>query len=119
MTGANELIMYVLVTALLAFVVGWLVFVLGARLFRRGAGAMPPGSTLGWALLAVAITGLPALVSFVVNGPLIGWTLPEFWTLLRSASWPRSRSCSSPCSAFCLPASPRWLPGCAARLRGP
>jgi hypothetical protein len=78
-TGANELIVYVLINALLAFVIGWLVFVLGTRLFVR-----PPRDaarlTLGWALLAVAIVGLPALVSLVVNGPLIGWTLPEFWT---------------------------------------
>lgn len=77
--GANELILYVAVTALLAAIVGWLVFALGMRLFSR-----PPGEaarlTLGWALLTVAVAGLPALVSFVWNGPVITWTLPEFWT---------------------------------------
>lgn len=78
-TGANELILYVLVTTLLAFIVGWLVFVLGTRLlFRSRADAAR--LTLGWALLTCGIVALPALVSFVLNGPLIGWTLPEFWT---------------------------------------
>jgi hypothetical protein len=78
-TGANELILYVLTNTLLAFVIGWLVFVLGTRLFFRpltDAGRL----TLGWALLAVGFVGLPALVSYAINGPLIGWTLPEFWT---------------------------------------
>ncbi len=78
-TGANELIMYVLVTVLLAFVIGWLVFALGTRLFAH-APIEAARLTLGWALLTFAITGLPALVSFAWNGPLIGWTLPEMWT---------------------------------------
>ncbi len=78
-SGANELIMYVLVTGLLAFVIGWLVFVLGTRLFFCRP-AQAARLTLCWALLTVALVALPELVSFVVNGPLIGWTLPEFWT---------------------------------------
>ncbi len=78
-TGANELILYVLVTALLAFVIGWLVFVLGTRLFLRSR-ADAARLTLGWSLLTLAIIGLPALVSFAWNGPLIAWTLPEFWS---------------------------------------
>ena len=72
--------LYVLVTTLLAFVIGLARLCPGhAAVLRR-----PPDEaarlTLGWALLDVAITGLPRCVSFVLNGPLIGWTLPEFWT---------------------------------------
>jgi hypothetical protein len=78
-TGAGELITYVLINTLLAFIIGWLVFAFGTRLFLRPAGEAVR-STLAWALLTVLITGLPALVSFVWNGPLIAWTMPEFWT---------------------------------------
>jgi hypothetical protein len=73
---ANELIVYVALNTLLAFVVGWLVFALGARVFSRDAARL----TVGWALLAVAMVMLPALLSFALNGPLISWTLPDFPT---------------------------------------
>jgi hypothetical protein len=75
--GANELIMYVALNTLLAFFAGWLVFALGMRLFARPAGEAARLS-VGFALLAVAITMLPALVSFAFNGPTITWTLPDF-----------------------------------------
>lgn len=73
--GATELIVYVALNTLLAFVVGWLVFILGARVRPVRSVAR---LTVGWALLAVAITLLPALVSFAYNGPLITWALPDF-----------------------------------------
>ena len=76
-TGANELIVYVALNTLLAFVVGWLVFALGAKLFRRPR-AEAARLTVGWALLAVAIVAMPAVFSFAFNGPLIVWTLPDF-----------------------------------------
>lgn len=78
-TGANELIFYVLVTALLAFVVAWLVFVLGTRLFFQPS-AQAARLTLGLGLLTLGVVALPALFSFVWNGPLITWTLPEMWS---------------------------------------
>lgn len=86
--AANELIMYVAINTLLAFVVGWLVFIWGARVRPDGSAtawrSKPIGSaarlTVGWALLAVAIVMLPALLSFALNGPLISWTLPDFPT---------------------------------------
>ena len=74
---ANELIVYVALNTLLAFVIGWLVFALGVGLFRRPRGEAAR-LTVSWALLAVAIVGLPALASFAFNGPLITWTLPDF-----------------------------------------
>jgi hypothetical protein len=78
-SGANELLMYVALNALLAFVAGWLVFALGSGLFRRTR-ADAARLTAGWALLAIAIAGLPAVLSFALNGPVISWTLPEFRT---------------------------------------
>jgi hypothetical protein len=75
--GANELIMYVALNTLLAFIVGWLVFAAGMRLFARPASEAAK-LTVGFALLAVAITMLPALTSFAFNGPTITWILPDF-----------------------------------------
>lgn len=75
--GANELIVYVATNTLLAFVVGWLVFAMGIGLVRRPAGEAAR-LTVEWALLAVAVVGLPALFSFAFNGPIITWTLPDF-----------------------------------------
>ena len=77
--GADELILSTAVTASLAMLAGWAVVVIGTRLYRR-----PPGDAarlvLAWTLLTAAITSLPALVSYVLNGAIIGWTLPDFGT---------------------------------------
>ena len=76
-TGANELIVYVALNTLLAFVVGWLVFALGAKLFRRPTRrSRPPDRRLGAA--GRRHRRLPAVFSFAFNGPLIVWTLPDF-----------------------------------------
>jgi hypothetical protein len=75
--GANELILYVALNTLLAFAAGWLVFAFGLRLFARPAGEAAR-LTVAWSLLTVAITMLPALVSFAFNGPIITWVLPDF-----------------------------------------
>ena len=74
--GFGALAVNAAINTLLAFLVGWLVFAFGARVFARDAARL----TVGWALLAVAIVMLPALFSFAFNGPLIGWTLPHFPT---------------------------------------
>ena len=77
--GADELILSTALTAFLAMLAGWAVVVIGTRLYRR-----PPGDaarlTLAWTLFTVAIAGLPALASYVLNGPVVGWTLPDFGT---------------------------------------
>lgn len=75
--GADELIGYTALTAVLALLAGWLTFTVGARIFRRSPGDAAR-LTLAWILLTIALVGLPALVSYALNGPVVGWTLPDF-----------------------------------------
>jgi hypothetical protein len=75
-TSADELLLYCAVTALAALVVAWLVVVLALKLLRRGprkASQLVLGLTLTVAYLLL----LPVLWSFVLNGTLVTWTLPE------------------------------------------
>ncbi len=75
--SADDIILSVATSAALALLFAWLLLMAGLRLVRR---ARPEAAraTLRWTLLTLAITGLPALVSFVLNGPVVTWTLPHF-----------------------------------------
>lgn len=77
--SADELILSTAVTASLAMLAGWAVVVIGTRLYRRSPGDAAR-LVLAWTLFTVAIAGLPALISYVLNGPVVGWTLPDFGT---------------------------------------
>ena len=74
--SANELILYCAITALLALAISWLLTTLGAGAFRRG-----PRQASGWALALTFVTiyllALPVLWSFLLNGALVTWTLPD------------------------------------------
>jgi hypothetical protein len=74
--SADELLLYCAVTALAALVVAWLVVALALKPLRRGpnkASQLVLGLTLTIAYLLL----LPVLWSFVLNGTLVTWTLPE------------------------------------------
>jgi hypothetical protein len=75
--GETELIMYVAITSAIALVVAWLFIFLDRKYFR-----MTPGQathmTLGLVLTTALINGLPAVLSFVLNGALLTWTLPNY-----------------------------------------
>jgi lysylphosphatidylglycerol synthetase-like protein (DUF2156 family) len=62
--------------AALAIVVAWLVLLVALRLYRQ-APAAAAQTTLNWTLLTIALVGLPALLSFVLNGAQVSWALPE------------------------------------------
>jgi hypothetical protein len=76
----NELILYCAITALIALAISWLLASLGAGAFRRG-----PRRASGWALALTLVTiyllALPVLWSFLLNGALVTWTLPDMLSL--------------------------------------
>jgi hypothetical protein len=73
----TDFILYVLVTSAIAFTIAWLVTALGRRTFwQKPMDAAL--STTGLILAMLFITGLPVLWSFVMNGVLVTWTLPEY-----------------------------------------
>lgn len=75
--SADDLILSTAVTAALALLFAWLLVAARLRLARRGPLAAAT-ATLRWTLVSLAVAGLPALVSFVSNGPVVTWTLPDF-----------------------------------------
>jgi hypothetical protein len=77
--GQMWLITYTATTASVALVIGWLVAVFGAGAVRLGS-RKAAETSLVFVFLAIYLLALPILVSFAVNGPLVTWTLPEFYT---------------------------------------
>jgi hypothetical protein len=74
--SADELLLYCAVTALAALVIVWLVVSLGLKLFRRGP-RQASQLVLGLTLVTAYLLSLPVLWSFVLNGALATWTLPD------------------------------------------
>ena len=75
--SANEIIIYILTTVFMAGILGWLVALLDRGVFRL----TPAGAAL-WSLNLTLVTiwlvSLPLLWSFVLNGLVITWTVPDF-----------------------------------------
>jgi len=75
--GPTELVIDGLVTALLAFAAGWLLSVLGARIFKR-SGREAAEFSFGLALVTLYILALPVLWSYAWDGYYVGRFLPDF-----------------------------------------
>ena len=73
------LITYTAATAFIALIVGWLVSMLRLRAFQAGL-RKAAETSLGFVFFTIYLLALPILVSFAVNGILVTWTLPEFYT---------------------------------------
>ena len=73
------LITYTAVTVFFALVIGWLVAMLRLRAFQAGS-RQAAETTLGYVFITIYLLFLPILISFGVNGLLVTWTLPEFYT---------------------------------------
>jgi hypothetical protein len=74
--SADDLLLYCAVTALAALVIAWLVIVLALKLFRQG----PRQATqlvLGLTLVIAYLLLLPVMWSFVLNGTVVTWALPN------------------------------------------
>lgn len=76
-TSETELIMYIAITSAVVLAFAWLCIFLDRRYFR-----MLPGQaahmTLGLVLTTAFINGLPAVLSFVLNGAVLTWALPNY-----------------------------------------
>jgi hypothetical protein len=77
--GVTELIMYIGITSAAALTVVWLVLFLNNGHFRLNPGEAGL-KTLGLVLTTAFINGLPAVLSFVLNGITLTWTLPNYLT---------------------------------------
>ena len=73
------LITYTATTASISLVIGWLVVMLRLHAFERSSREAAETS-LNLVFFTLYLLALPILVSFAVNGILVTWTLPEFYT---------------------------------------
>jgi hypothetical protein len=78
--SAEGLILYCAVTAALALLAGWLLVFLGMGGFRRS----PREASLlalDFVLTTVYLVSLPVVWSFIWNGAVVTWTLPDFLSM--------------------------------------
>lgn len=77
--GATWLIVYSSTTAAVAVLIGWLVPMFGLRAFKSDI-RKAIDTTLGYVWSIVYLLALPILLSFAINGFVVTWTLPEWYT---------------------------------------
>lgn len=74
---ATNLIASTALTTLLALFVGWLIFVLGTRIYQfkpRKVADM----TMRFVLVTMSFVAIPILIHYFANGAVVTWTLPNF-----------------------------------------
>jgi hypothetical protein len=79
-TSSGDLISFVALTGLLAFVVAWIVTAFPLRIFRSAPGRAAT-LTVALALVTIYLLALPILWSYALNGLLVTWALPDFGSL--------------------------------------
>jgi hypothetical protein len=78
--GVNWLISYTGTTAVAAALIGWFVPLLGSRAFTSARHNVIH-VTLGYVWFIIYILALPILLSFAINGFIVTWILPEWYTM--------------------------------------
>jgi hypothetical protein len=78
--GATYLLSYNATTATLAVILGWLVPMFGLRAFNAGP-RKAAETALGYLWFTIYLLALPILLSIAINGFVVTWTLPEWYTL--------------------------------------
>jgi hypothetical protein len=74
--GSTELVVYGVITALIAFGIGWLVVLIGTRNINQGPRKAVIFS-LSLALVTLYIISLPVLWSYAMDGLYASWVLPD------------------------------------------
>lgn len=77
--GEMELILYISVTALIAFLIAYLVNILFNKVLNRKP-VNAALNTFGLGFTTILVLAIPVILSFVLNGVLISWTLPDYLT---------------------------------------
>jgi len=75
----DELILYVGTTAAVSLIIIWLLVNLIRKTFS-GSASENGLKTVSLGFTVVFLAGLPVLASYLLNGPLVTWTLPDYLT---------------------------------------
>jgi hypothetical protein len=78
-TSPNTVIMYSAITAFLSLLVSWSLFTWGFKTLRKTSGTAMAHS-LDFVLTLIFLLSLPVLWSYALNGVLITWTLPDYFS---------------------------------------
>lgn len=78
--GAEDLLLFLGVTVSIALLPGWLLSLSGLKARRLGA-RRAAETTIAFTLTTLYLLVLPVLWSYVLNGAVVGWTLPHFPTM--------------------------------------
>ncbi len=78
--GANWLIKYVGITSSFALLLGWLISMIGLHAFKSGF-RKAIETTSGFVWFTIYLLSLPVLLNFAINGVVVTWSLPEWYTL--------------------------------------
>lgn len=76
---ATNLIMSTVITTLIALTIGWIVVLIGAKLYKQKS-RQAAITTLKFILTILSILSIPIFIHYVINGALVTWTLPDFQT---------------------------------------
>jgi hypothetical protein len=77
--SAGELILVVGILALIAFFSSGAFFIWRRKVRRRSL-SQAVEATIDFTMVAAYLLSIPVMVSFVLNGPLVTWTLPDFFS---------------------------------------
>jgi len=75
-TGQNELIMYIAVTSISSFFIGWLLYILFSKSYLKSIKEISL-ITLKLTISTIFLVATPIYISFAINGLLVNWTLPD------------------------------------------
>ena len=73
------LLTYTAVTASVALGTGWLISMSRLRAFQAGP-RKASEATIGYVFFVIYLLALPILINFAINGVIITWNLPEFYS---------------------------------------
>ena len=76
-SGEMDMILYTGVTALLAFLISWLVVMFSTKAFQQG-GLQAATSSILFTLFTLYLLSIGILLHFSINGWFVAWTLPDF-----------------------------------------
>lgn len=77
-TDAMSLIASTALNSLLALFIGWLIFVLGMRIYQFRPHKVAD-LTMRYIIVVLSLLTIPILLHFFINGAVVTWTLPDFF----------------------------------------
>jgi hypothetical protein len=79
-TGQTELITYIAVTTTISYFISLVFFVIITKLHKKSTLDISRQLIL-LTITTTILVSLPVFVSFVINGPIVTWTLPEMQSM--------------------------------------